>query len=123
MARIVTHEYAYDLYYPPFDRMPDNELLNFCALNRDLLIERDEEHQLMIFPPRSSNISMLNAHLSFEIGMWNRKNNSGFAFDSSAGFFLPDTSMRSPDAAWISNERWDALSEEKEKKNALSDCV
>ena len=43
---------------------------------------------------------------------WNRKLKSGLAFDSSAGFFLPDTNMKSPDAAWIIHERWTALTDD-----------
>ena len=39
----------------------------------------------------------------------------GLTFESSAGFYLPDTSMRSPDAAWISHERWNALTENQRK--------
>lgn len=37
-------------------------------------------------------------------------------FSSSTIFVLPNGGKRSPDVAWITNERWDALtSEEKEK--------
>ncbi len=35
---------------------------------------------------------------------------------SSAGFTLPDKSVRSPDTAWLSNEKWEALSLEERKK-------
>jgi len=31
------------------------------------------------------------------------------AFDSSAGFILPNTAIRGPDAAWMPRERWDAI--------------
>lgn len=33
-------------------------------------------------------------------------------FDSSAGFTLPNGANRSPDASWITNERWNALKNE-----------
>ena len=39
-------------------------------------------------------------------------------FDSSAGFYLPDKSMRSPDAAWISNDRRNQITLEERKKFA-----
>jgi Uma2 family endonuclease len=42
----------------------------------------------------------------------------GRTFDSSTGFILPDGSMRSPDIAWIINEKWDSLSA-KEKQRFL----
>ena len=41
-----------------------------------------------------------------------------FVADSSAGFTLPDTSVRAPDVSWISNERWNALSEKDQDKFA-----
>ena len=33
-----------------------------------------------------------------------------------SGFTLPDNSVRSPDAAWVSNEKWATLSESEKKK-------
>mgnify|MGYP001809812071 CR=1 len=35
-------------------------------------------------------------------------------FDSSTGFSLPNGSDRAPDAAWVSQARWDALTPEQE---------
>jgi Uma2 family endonuclease len=32
-------------------------------------------------------------------------------FEANAGFTLPNGSVRSPDAAWVSNRRWDSLTE------------
>jgi Uma2 family endonuclease len=34
---------------------------------------------------------------------------SGVAFDSSAGFRLPDGALLSPDASWVRRDRWQAL--------------
>ena len=34
----------------------------------------------------------------------------------SAGFTLPDKSVRSPDAAWLSKEKWERLSDAERKK-------
>ena len=38
--------------------------------------------------------------------------------ESNGGYFLPDSSMRVPDAAWVRLERWNALSMA-EKKSFL----
>ena len=40
----------------------------------------------------------------------------GKAFDSSTGFKLPNGATRSPDAAWIRMEKWDALTPQQRKK-------
>ena len=48
--------------------------------------------------------------------MWARADGRGFVIESNTGFILPDGSMRSPDAAWIENSRWDALSDEEQER-------
>lgn len=45
-------------------------------------------------------------------------NKNGLAFDSSAGFSLPDRSVLSPDASGVSNEKWNKLSDEDKDKFA-----
>ena len=45
-------------------------------------------------------------------------NRNGLAFDSSAGFTLPDRSVLSPDASWVSNAKWNKLSDEDKDKFA-----
>lgn len=40
----------------------------------------------------------------------------GEVFDSSTAFYLPDGSTRSTDVAWISRERWDALTDGEQEK-------
>jgi Uma2 family endonuclease len=48
---------------------------------------------------------------------WN--DGTGTAFDSSAGFTLPNGAVRSPNASWIRNERWNALTKE-QRDNSFS---
>ena len=45
-----------------------------------------------------------------------KRDGSGIAFDSSVGFILPNGAMRSPDAAWVRRERWEALSKDQREK-------
>ena len=40
----------------------------------------------------------------------------GISFDSSTAFKFPNGVTRSPDAAWISDARWNALTEEQQEK-------
>jgi Uma2 family endonuclease len=46
---------------------------------------------------------------------WADKDDTGFAFDSSTGFALPNGAKHSPDASWVTLERWDALTEEQQE--------
>src|ERR1700712_5673493 len=115
MAKIITSQYAFDLKYAPFEHMGDEEFFNFCEQNKHIPIERDENHQILFMPPVTSEYSAKNIEITTDLTIWNRKLKSGMAFESSAGFFLPDSSMRSPDAAWVSYERWNSLTEEQRK--------
>ena len=50
------------------------------------------------------------------VWLWNLQTKLGKVFSSSTVFTLPNGGKRSPDVAWIANERWDSLSiQEKEK--------
>ena len=47
--------------------------------------------------------------------LWNRQTKLGVAFNSSSGFHLPNGSDRSPDVAWVKQERWDALTRQQQE--------
>ena len=46
-------------------------------------------------------------------------NGLGITFDSSTGFTLPDGSMRSPDASWLSLVKWQQLTDAEKERFAL----
>lgn len=98
-----------------FDRpMKDEELMRFCAENDALRVERDANGELIVMSPSGSGTGQKNSDLIYQLTAWARETNSGATFDSSAGFTLPDGSMRSPDAAWIAWPRWNALTKEEQ---------
>jgi Uma2 family endonuclease len=110
---------SFTLNIPDQDRFTDEELLRFCEANKELRIERDEFGQLVIMPPVASFFSNINLLLNAYFGGWAISHPElGVGFESSAGFTLPDKSMRSPDAAWIKKERWDALTLEQKQSFA-----
>lgn len=92
------------------ERLTDDEFYAFCQANRHLRIERDETGQIIFQMPTNTKTGLRNADLITEVVLWNRKTRLGVVADSSAGFTLPDTSVRAPDVSWISRVRWDALS-------------
>jgi len=96
--------------------LTDEQFWQLCQNNRDLRFERNASGDLIIMPPTGSETGNRNIDLSYQLQGWSRQNNLGLAFDSSTGFKLPNGANRSPDAAWVKKERWDALTEgEKEK--------
>jgi Uma2 family endonuclease len=50
------------------------------------------------------------------LGLWNRQTQLGRLFSSSTIFSLPNNGDRSPDTAWVSLERWSALTTEEQEK-------
>jgi Uma2 family endonuclease len=110
---------ALTLIIPKEDSLTDDELFRICSANKELRIERDELGQLIIMSPAGSFSSNKNFILNSIFGAWvEAHSNLGVGFDSSGGFILPDRSMRSPDAAWIKKDRWEALTLESQEKFA-----
>lgn len=99
-------------------QMSDDEFFSFCQANPDLNIERNAQREIIIMSPTGSNSGSINAGICFQLYQWNDKHNLGITFDSSTGFTLPDQSVKSPDAAWLSLEKWQKLSEEEQEKFA-----
>lgn len=102
----------------PAVELTDEQLLEVCSLNDDIRIERNSQGELELMPPTSSNSSNQNFDIIIDLGNWVRADGTGVGFESNAGFTLPNRSMRSPDAAWISKDRWEALPREARRKFA-----
>jgi Uma2 family endonuclease len=92
--------------------MSDEELMHFCAANEALRVERDANGEILVMTPAGNRTGRKNVYLLQTLGAWADQDGRGYAFDSNTGFTLPDGSMRSPDAAWVLAERWDAMSDE-----------
>lgn len=96
--------------------LDDDALFALCQANRDLKIERTADGELLIMPPTGGETGARNFNLIGQLASWTHRDGTGIGFDSSTGFILPNGAERSPDAAWLSRARWDALSPEQRKK-------
>ncbi|UCJ13773.1 MAG: Uma2 family endonuclease [Phormidium sp. PBR-2020] len=80
--------------------------------NQDLRLERTATGELIVNPPTGWETGKRNSSLTAQLYYWNQDNNyPGEVFDSSTGFTLPDGAILSPDASWVSSERWNALTD------------
>lgn len=95
---------------PTHLRVTDEQFRQLAAVNPDVRLERTAEGELLAMPPTGSEGGNYNAELSAELVNWNRRTRLGKVFDSSTGFQLPNTAIRSPGAAWIAQHRWETLS-------------
>lgn len=101
---------------PALKNMSEDEFFNFCMLNKDVNLELTSEGDLIIMPPTGGKTGHLNSELNASLVVWARKDGTGQCFDSSTMFSLPNGAKRSPDFSWVTNERWDALSEKEQEQ-------
>jgi Uma2 family endonuclease len=93
----------------------DEELMRLSAENELLRLERDANGELIVMSPTGTGGSGFESDVFFELSAWARADGRGKAFVPTAGFKLPDTSVRAADAAWVSHRRLDSVSPEQRK--------
>ena len=96
--------------------LTDDQFYAFCRLNRELRIERTAQGELCIMAPAGWDSSRRNAEITVQLGLWAKRDGTGVAVDSSAGYLLPNGAGRAPDASWISHDRLAALTAEERAK-------
>ena len=106
------------LHFPSSMPMTDDQFFDFCQENRDLRIERNRFGEISIMPPAGSETGNREFNILGQLYVWSEKDGTGICFSSSTGFKLSTGAERSPDAAWIKLERWNALTLEQQKKFA-----
>ena len=102
----------------PIIQLTDEQFFELCQHHSYYQFERTASGELIIMTPTGSETGNRNFEIAVQLGIWNKKYNLGFAFDSSTGFKLPNGAERSPDASWVRKERWNALTLEQQQKFA-----
>jgi Uma2 family endonuclease len=83
--------------------------------NRDVRLELTAQGKLIVMPPTGWESGKRNMKLGSRLNVWSETDGTGVALDSSTGFILPNGAVRSPDAAWVRQDRLDALNPDPEK--------
>ncbi|NUQ61098.1 MAG: Uma2 family endonuclease [Pirellulales bacterium] len=105
------------LHLGPLGRsVTDDEFFQFCQLNRELHIERTSEGEIVVMPPSGGESGRRELRIGAALHQWAEADGTGVPFGSSTGFVLPNGAERSPDAAWVKRERWDALTPEERER-------
>ena len=99
-------------------------LCQFSSDNPPWQFEYSAKGELIIMPAPGSESSADEGATIGELYVW-RRSNGGMSYPSSIGFRLPSGAQRIPDAAWISQERYDNLtpSERRGTINGAPDFV
>jgi Uma2 family endonuclease len=93
-------------------KVSHEEFIQLAISNRYLQLERTAQGELIVNPPTGGETGHRNLDMEGQLWQWNRQTKLGKAFNASTGFHLPNGADRSPDAAWVSQERWEALTPE-----------
>lgn len=96
--------------------LTDEQFFELCQHNRDLRFERTATRAILVMPPTGGETSNRNFELAVQLGIWNKQDNLGLAFDSNGGFTLPNGAVRAPDVSWVKRERWQALTQQQREK-------
>ncbi|MGJ5675491.1 MAG: Uma2 family endonuclease [Nostochopsis sp.] len=102
------------LNIPPNLKVTQEQFALLAAANRDVQLELTPTGELIIMPPTGGNTGKRNIDIEGQLWFWNRQAKLGVAFNSSTAFLLSNGAERSPDAAWVSQARWDKLKPEEQ---------
>ena len=72
-----------------------------CFANKELVIEREPDGKIIVMSPVAPSSGNNEAEFIADLKFYERKH-GGRAFSSSTGFTLPDSSVKSPDASYVS---------------------
>lgn len=96
-------------------QLSEEQFLRLCEENPELRLELTAQGELIIMPPTEIATGKRNSRLTRHLDIRAEADGTGFACDSSTLFTLPNGAKRSPDASWVRQARWDALSPEEKK--------
>ena len=87
----------------------DEQFELLCRENPELRLELTAQKELVIMPPTGYETGRRNSRLIRHLDMWAENDGTGTSTDSSTLFILPNGAKRSPDAAWVKQERVDTI--------------
>ena len=87
----------------------------FCRQNERLRFEHNPDGIIIAMPNTGGKTGNSNTKLISRLDFWS-ESYRGLVFDSSIAFKFSNGATRSPDAAWISDVRWNALTDTQQEK-------
>ena len=95
--------------------LTDEEFEKLCAANDLVRLERTKEGKIIVNAPAGGDTGSGNSEIITQLTVWWRDHRRGRVFDSNTGFFLPDGSSLSPDAAYATADQMRGLTKEDRK--------
>ncbi|MEA5510603.1 Uma2 family endonuclease [Crocosphaera sp. UHCC 0190] len=98
--------------------LTDEQFFQLCQEHELVNFERNADRTMVLMPLVGALTSNINGNITYQLGTWNKNYKLGIVFGSDVGFTLPNGAVRSPDAAWIKQEKWEALNQNEREKFA-----
>jgi Uma2 family endonuclease len=96
--------------------LTDDQFYQLCQRNRDWQFELSSTGELIVMAPVGGDSGNREADLNGHVWLWNRQTKLGYVFSSSTIFKLPNGANRSPDIAWVRQDRWESLTLEQRRQ-------
>jgi Uma2 family endonuclease len=100
----------------PVLELSEDQFFELCQINDALCIERTATGDWSIMPLEGGETSIRKAEITMQLGLWAKDNGAGVVTAPWAGFRLPNTAVRAPDAAWTARSRLAQLTAEQWEK-------
>jgi len=94
---------------PPLSDEEFENLSESCAFAS---LERSKEGAIIVNAPAGHSTGDGNSEINHQLRTWWKVHHRGRVSDSSVGFFLPDASSLSPDAAYLTSDQMQGLTRE-----------
>ncbi len=90
--------------------MSPGKFWGFCRDNPMLQVERNAEGDIVLMPSSDAWTVSRSGELLYQLSIWDKVQTApGLIFGGAVAFTLPNGAERSPDMAWIAQERWNAV--------------
>src|SRR5947207_4258970 len=96
--------------------LSDEQFVELCSDNRDFHLEFTAQKELVIVTLPGGKTGRRSAIICRRLGNWAEKDGTGVTFGPLTLFALPNGARRAPDASWLKNQRWEALTDEQQEK-------
>ncbi len=103
------------LKLPDCWELTDEALIELSRLNEPWDFELTADRELVFVSPEGRGSSTRGAEILTDVAIWNRAAQAGRVLGPQGGVRLPDSSMRMPDVAWISDDRWSSQDAEQDE--------
>jgi Uma2 family endonuclease len=91
--------------------MSNDDFVEFCSEHPHLFIESNADGELVVSPPPYNLTSVRNTQILRQLTAWAETSN-GIVLGPASLFILPNGARRSPDAAWVSQDKISQLNPE-----------